>query len=168
MPFSFSAKMYKTGINWCVDVPVAITEKMKAMKGYIPVLGKINGYPFIQTLVPVKNAPHRLFVNGIMLKGSKTKAGDTVNFIISQDTKKREEAFPPELKKALTKNKLTGIFNTLSASRKKEILRYLNNLKTQESLLRNVEKVIAQLKNKDSQAKGFLRALNSVIPRHGG
>ena len=42
MKFSFDAKIYKVGINPCVDVPLHITGKMIPEKGYIPVKGKIK------------------------------------------------------------------------------------------------------------------------------
>jgi Domain of unknown function (DUF1905) len=163
MKFSFTATIYKTGINPCVDVPEKITAKMKAVKGYIPVKGTINTHSFIQTLVPVKNAPYRLFVNGPMLKGAATKLGDTVKFIIEQDVEKRTEPFPTAFKKELASNGLLPEFNKLTPARQKEILRYLNHLKTKESLLRNIEKVITQLKRKNNDNKGFLRVLNPIV-----
>jgi hypothetical protein len=161
---SFTATIYKTGINLCVDVPEKITAKMIATKGFIPIKGKINNHSFIQTLVPVKNKPYRLFVNGIMLKGSATKLGDEAKFFIEQDFDNREEPFPPAFKKALTTNKLLAEFHQLTPARKKEILRYLNHLKTEESLLRNIAKVIEQLKNSTNDNKGFLRTLNNTKP----
>jgi hypothetical protein len=162
MKSSFTATIYKTGINLCVDVPEKITSKMVATKGYIPIKGKINNHPFTQTLVPVKNKLYRLFVNGIMLKGSGTKLGDTVKFSIEQNFDKREEPFPPAFKKELTANKLLWEFNKLTPARKKEILRYLNHFKTEEILVKNIDKVIQQLKKSTNDNKGFLRTLNNT------
>jgi len=160
MLFSFKASIYKTGINLCVDVPERISTKMKPIKGYIPVKGTVNGHAFVQTLVPVKNAAYRLFVNGPMLKGSGTKLGDTARFSIEQDPEPRAEPFPKGFKKALAVNGLLVEFNQLTPARKKEVLRYLNNLKTKESLLRNIEKVVTQLQKKSNDTKGFLRVLH--------
>ena len=67
MAFTFKAVIYKVGINPVVDVPVRITKKLIATKGYIPVKGSINGFAFHQTLCPVKDAPPRLYVNGPMM-----------------------------------------------------------------------------------------------------
>jgi uncharacterized protein DUF1905/bacteriocin resistance YdeI/OmpD-like protein len=149
MKFSFTAKIFKVGINPCVSVPARITAAMKAVKGYIPVKGKIGKHPFLQTLVPVKNADYRLFVNGPMLKGSGASPGDTVKFFIEQDFAPRTPdaiKMPDELKKQLSKNKLQSRFKQLTHYRQKEILKYLNYLKTEEALLRNIDKVIKQLK----------------------
>jgi hypothetical protein len=150
MRFSFEAKIYKVGINACVKVPISITSKMTPVKGYVPVKGKINHYAFTQTLVPVKNAPYRLFVNLIMLKGSSTAIGDTVKFSIEQNFKPWQESIrmSKKFKETLVENNLLKVFNNQIPSRQKEILRYLNHLKTEEALTRNVEKVIRELKKK--------------------
>ena len=155
MKHAFRAKIYKTGINWAVDVPSKITKQLTAQKGYIRIKGLINGFHFSTSLVPVKNAPYRLFVNGIMMKGGNTALGKTASFEIEQNTDNPDDEYPMNalLQQQLTKNKLTTIFNALTPSRKKEILRYLVNLKTEETLKRNVEKVIAQLRNKEKNTR---------------
>ena len=147
MKYSFRASIYKVGINACVNVPLRITAALIAAKGYIPVKGSINAHPFRQTLVPVKNAEYRLYVNGPMLKGSGSKVGDTVLFSISQASPKKSTdlPMPRAFKKALTENRLSDEFKKLIPSRQKEILKYLNYLKTEEALVRNIEKVISQL-----------------------
>ena len=150
MPFSFKAKIYKVGINPCVKVPAGITAKMKAVKGYIPVKGKIADHSFEQTLCPVKNDLYRLYVNGPMMKGANVKLGQTVSFIIEQAAKQKDSDIPMPLqfKKKLKEHKLLSTFLQEAPSRQKEVLRYLNNLKTEESLKRNIDKLILVMKGK--------------------
>ncbi len=146
MQFSFTATIKKAGINPCVSVPAHISCKMKPVKGYIPVKGKIGSYSFIQTLIPVKNEGYRLYVNGPMLKGARVEVGDAVKFIIEQNTEPSVIPMLPLFKKELEVHKLLPAFYTLTPFRQKEILKYLNNLKTEEALTRNIAKVIGQLK----------------------
>jgi hypothetical protein len=148
MEFSFKSKIYKVGINLCVEVPSKITAKLHPMRGYIPVSGKINKYPFKQTLVPVKDAPYRLFVNGGMLKGSGLKLGDTAHFSIEQDfdLRARTVSLPKEFKILMQAKGVYMRFKGLIPSRKKEILKYLSHLKSEDARLRNMYKVINQLK----------------------
>lgn len=148
MPFSFKAKIYKVGINPCVEVPLHITAAMTAQKGYIPVNGKINKHPFDQTLVPVKNSAYRLYVNGPMLKGTGLKVGDSASFMIEQNLTPAAFTMPASLKKQLTANNLLPAFKKLTAYRQKEILRYLGSLKTEQALQRNIDKVVDMLKVK--------------------
>ncbi len=155
MKHRFKAVIYKTGINWCVDVPAAIAKKLVAGKGYIRIKGQINGFDFNKSLVPVKNAPYRLFVNGIMMKGAGTGLGKTAGFVIEQDTRKKEDEYPvPEfLEKRLLKEKLADAFTSLTASRKKDILRYLFHIKTAETLEKNIKKLLKQLKDKTGDVR---------------
>lgn len=148
MKFHFSAIIEKTGINPYVDVPARITGKLKANRGYIPVKGAINGFSFVQNLVPVKNKPYRLFVNGPMLKGALAKTGDSVKFSIEQDPnpEARTPEMLPALKKALLKEELYAVFERQTPSRKKEVLKYFSFLKTEETITRNIEKLVGQLK----------------------
>ncbi len=148
--YKFKATIYKNGINFCVDVPAAITSAFTAVKGYIRIKGTINGFPFTKFLVPVKGGPYRLFVNMGTLKGAKTTTGETAEFVIEQDEEVLEKDFPmPEqLAMLLKEKKLTEAFNALTYHQRKDVLRYLNNIKTTETLEKNIQKVIAQLENK--------------------
>jgi len=152
MKFAFKAKIYEVGINTCVKVPLIITAKLKATKGYIPIKGKIQDHSFQQTLCPIKNEGYRLYVNGPMLKGAGVKAGQTANFIIEQDTIERNTNHPmaKEFKKKLEEHGLLAMFQQLSPSRQKEINRYVNNLKTETALTKNINKMINVLKGKET------------------
>ena len=109
----------------------------------------MNGFAFTKFLVPVKNAPYRLFVNMIALKGAKTNAGEIAEFVIEQDEENLEKEFPmPErMAELLNEKNLTPAFEALPYHRRKDILRYLNGIKTTETLEKNLQKVIVQLEN---------------------
>lgn len=150
----FKARIYKVGINPCVEVPRSVTEKMKPVKGYIRVTVKINGNAFTQTLVPVKDAPYRLYVNMPMLKGANVTVGDVATFTLTQShSRKKDYSMHPALLTALKSNKLTSAFNELTPSRQKDILKYLGSLKTQATLLKNINKVIGQLRKIQSNVR---------------
>lgn len=150
MIFSFKSRIYKVGINPCVKVPARITKTMTATKGYIPIKGTINDHPFEQTLCPVKNDLYRLYVNGPMMKGANVKIGDRASFSIEQAGKQKDSdiAMPLQLKKKLKEYKLQKTFDVLAPYRQKEILRYLNNIKTEATLLKNIDKLILVLQGK--------------------
>lgn len=148
MSYTFKAKIYQVGINWCVDVPEKITTKMNAVSGRIKIKGTINGYGFTKTLMPVKDGPHRLFVNLQMMKGGLTSLGKTALFVIKEDNTISKQVYqiPSLLKAELQKSNLTVAFEKLTASRKKDILKYLSYIKREETMVRNIDKLLAQLK----------------------
>lgn len=146
MPHKFKAKIYQNGINWCVDVPQEITAQLTAEKGYIRIKGQINAFDFIQTLVPVKNALYRLFVNYVMMKGGKTALGEVAEFVIEQNPEVLEKQYPmPDaLANALQIHDLNAAFESLTPARKKDILKYLSYVKTDATMQKNIAKLISQ------------------------
>ncbi|TRX48060.1 DUF1905 domain-containing protein [Fulvivirga sp. M361] len=155
MQHKFQAKIYKVGINWCVDVPAEITHQMTSEKGHIKIKGTINDFRFAKNLVPVKNKPYRLFVNSIMMKAGKTALDQTASFNIEVDTHKdiKEYPMPALLREKLEKENLRDDFNSLTGSRKKDILKYLSYIKKEETLLKNIDKLIRQIKNKEKNVR---------------
>ena len=151
----FSANIYLIGINWCVDVPFEITSCLIVERGRINIRGRINGFDFTKTLMPVKGSTHRLFVNKTMMKGGNTALGKMANFEIEQDYNKKVKDYPlPKLvSEQLVDNNLLADFNNLTASRKRSILKYFSYIKTEETLMKNIDKLINQLRNKEKNVR---------------
>jgi hypothetical protein len=147
---SFSATLEIIGINPFVFVPEkilqSIFDKAGKDKGAIPVCGKVNGKDYTQTLVRYAGE-WRLYINTLMLKDSPKRIGETLDISIDFDPKPRTVLMPSKWKKALKENPdAKKVFDRLSASRQKEINRYIGNLKTDGSIERNVAKAIAHLR----------------------
>ncbi len=142
----FSAKIFIIGINPYVFVPPIILKKIFSDagkdKGYIPVALVINNKNFIQNLVKY-SGKWRLYLNGPMRKVAKKDVGDTITIFITHDSTERITSIHPKLKKALIKNKeAKKVFDGLPPSRKKEIARYINNLKTEKSVDKNITRAV--------------------------
>ncbi|WP_448702079.1 DUF1905 domain-containing protein [Mucilaginibacter sp. AW1-3] len=152
--YPFRAVIYKTGINFCVDVPAGITSQLIAVKGYIRIKGTVNNIPFTKSLVPVKGASYRLFINTITIKNIRQMVGQVADLVIEQDTTNPEQEHPmsPQLRQKLEQKNLLHDFDALPASRRKEVLRYLNNLKTPQILEKQVNRLIGQLEAKAGKA----------------
>ena len=151
---TFKAVIEIIGINPFVFVPekilAAVLQEAGKEKGPIPIKGLINKNPYRQTLV--KYAGHwRLYINTIMLKDSPKRIGETITISIAFDTADRKLKMHAGLAKALATNKTANEnFSKLPASRQQEIIRYISNLKTAESVERNVARAIAFLSGKGS------------------
>lgn len=152
----FRAYIQIIGINPFVFVPPkilkAIFKQAGKDKGHIPIKGAINGKPYKQTLVRY-SGEWRLYINTIMLKNSPKRISELVEITVSFDDESREIEMPVEFAIALKANKeAASVFDQLSAYRKKEMVRYLANLKTKESLERNIIKAISYLLGKEKFA----------------
>src|SRR5687768_3291541 len=156
----FTSQIYKIGINPVVDPPDKVLAEIFAQagksKGPIPVRGKLSGATYIQTLVKYQGA-WRLYINGNMLKDSGLKVGDDAKVEIEFDPRPREVAMPEALAKGLRKDKgAKAAYENLSASRQKEILKYLGALKSRESVDKNVVRIIKHLRGEKTDAQHAL------------
>ncbi|MGH2647933.1 MAG: YdeI/OmpD-associated family protein [Ginsengibacter sp.] len=149
----FSAKIYKIGINPYVLLPPGILKQIfkeaNKTKGPISVSIKISEHNFIQTLVKY-SGKWRLYLNGPMRKAAGKDVGDTITIEIQYDANERIIPMHPKLESAINKNKKAkNVFDKLPPSRQKEILRYINSLKTKESIDRNIKRAIGFLSGEE-------------------
>lgn len=154
----FVAEIYIIGVNPYVFIPPTdlkqIQNTAEKNKGPIPVKGKINGKPFIQTLIKYAGE-WRLYLNTPIRRVTNTQVGDKVKVEIEFDSKPRLVQTPPQLAQALEKNKMAkDAFEKLPAYRQKEIKRYIAHLKSEQTIARNIEKIIKYLRGKE--VKGVL------------
>ena len=147
---SFSAKILIIGINPYVLLPAKVLKKIFEQagkdRGPIPIRGTINQKKFTQTLVKY-SGKWRLYLNTPMRKSAGIDVGDVADVEIQFDPTERITPMHPKLKSALEKNKVAlKNFNKLTPSRKKEIMRYINSLKTETVIDKNIKRVIELLK----------------------
>src|ERR1700683_1613069 len=100
----FVARIYKVGINRCVDVPkdfVSATEK----RGYTPVSGSADGISFRSTLLPGLNPMYRLFLHSRIWKNLGLDAGDVIEITLERDHESRDVALSAELAASLAEHR---------------------------------------------------------------
>lgn len=141
---SFKAKIEIIGANPFVFVPDKILqslfEEFGKAKGPIPIKGTINGQAYTQTLVKY-SGEWRLYINTIMLKNSPKRIGEEITISVAIDNSDRTIPIHPKLEKMLNENpEAKTVFASLPPSRRKEIVRYISFLKSDESIDKNVLK----------------------------
>ena len=152
--YSFNATIEIIGINPFVQVPEVILSKVFTdagkTKGHIPIKGKVNNLPYQQTLVKYSGL-WRLYINMQMLKDSPKRIGEEIKVTIAFDSSDRTIKPHPKLMHALKNNRIAKLkFESLSPSAKKEMVRYINLLKIEESRDRIIERAINYLLGKST------------------
>lgn len=151
--YRFSAEIEIIGVNPFVFVPndilLQIFKQAGKDKGHIPIKGTINDKPYRQTLVKY-SGEWRLYINTTILKKSPKHIGQTIDITVDFDPESREIKTPEKFTKALNENKKAKtVFESLSLSKKLEIIRYLANLKTEETREKNIQRAINFLLGKE-------------------
>jgi len=149
MKNQFTAKLEIIGINPFVFLPNEILNELFETSGKnkspIPVKGTVNGKEFRQNLMKYLGE-WRLYINLTMLKDSPKRIGEMLEIFVEFDNSDRAISIHPDLEKAIRENpEALQNFENLIPSRRLELVRYINNLKTEASIQRNIEKIILHL-----------------------
>ena len=141
---SFSAALEIVDGNPYVLVPAEILERLfhaaDRSNGPIPICGLVNGAPYRQTLVRFRGS-WRLYVNMQMLEDSPRRIGEVVDLTVHFDPSDRSIQPHPKLVAMLDATpSAKAVFDAMAPSRRHEIVRYLDSLKTEEAIERNVSR----------------------------
>ena len=143
----FTAKIKLRGINPYVMVSAARAGRIKAdWKRPMPVLVQVNGKPdpaWQVNMMPAGDGSFYLYLDGGVRKASGTDVGDTVDVLVVFDHAYKggpQHDMLPEFASRLNDDSVAKVrWDSLSPSLRKEILRYLANLKSDAARQRNVE-----------------------------
>jgi hypothetical protein len=151
----------KDGVNPFVDVPAHASRALGAFadKGRIRVAGAIEGHPFHATLVPTKAGTHRLYVNGGMRAGAGVGVGNRVTLEL-RALGRDEVDVPQDLAEALTKAKLRRRFDVLSASHRRELIRSIEDARSETNRSARIERTLQHVRGARTQ-----RAKSAVVDK---
>ena len=149
-------------LNPCVVVPASIVAVLRRESGKnqsLPVRATVRGKTFEANVMLYLGA-WRLYLNGATRRAAGVDAGDRVSVGLRHDPVPRRQKVPKVFAAALARDaRARKAFGALAPSRQKELLRYLNSLKREESVQRNLAKMLRYLKGQEtgSSPKGLYR-----------
>ena len=158
----FKSVILINGVNPYVMVSAELARSLKNnWRKPMPVNVKINDKPtdgWRINMMPVGDGRFYLYLDGNVRKASGTKVGDEVAVSITFDNEYKGgpvHAVPRLLQDALDRNTdLQTRWDKLSPSRQKEVLRYLDKIKSQEIKTKNIERMIHILSGKPDHFMG--------------
>jgi len=128
---TFEAVIYQIGINRCVDIPESLSNSMSS-SGFVAINILLNNQKYQTTLIPRGGGRHRLFLNSTVRKMLYADTGDKVKICIEPDPAAGEISEPTFLTRFLNRHKVADdIFRKLTPSQRREIIRYVQNAKTE-------------------------------------
>lgn len=135
------------GTTMGMIVPPEIVERLGKGKRP-PVKVTINGYTY-RSSVAVMGGKFMVGVAHEHRKPAKVENGGTVDVTLELDLEKREVVVPPELAKALSKDKAAkGAWEKLSYTHQRRHVEPIASAKAEETKARRVAKTIEMLKSK--------------------
>jgi hypothetical protein len=130
-----------------VIIPPFDVPEVFGARARVPVCGTINGFPFRSSLMPMGGC-HMMPVNKELRDGAGVKPGDVVDVVMQRDEAPRTVEAPPPLKKALGKNRSAKAnWEKLPFTHKKEIARWIEEAKNEETRTRRLVKAVQVLES---------------------
>ena len=127
-----------------IEVPPQVVEALGASKRP-PVRVTINGYTYRNTIA-VMGGKYMVGVSAEHRAGTGVGGGDEIDVDIELDDKPRRVEIPPELAKALAKDKTAKArFDALSYSNQRRHADGISSAKTDETRQRRLEKTLGEL-----------------------
>jgi hypothetical protein len=153
----FAGSIYKVGLIRYVDVPREVS-KMFGGGAHVPVIGTVEGISVRTTLVSRGKGGYRMAIHGDIRKKLRVDSGAVVEVAIQLDKESREPVLPPALVLALRNApKAQRRFRALTTALRRQIVRYLVAVKSQETLERRVRRFVARWERENPMTKGKAR-----------
>jgi hypothetical protein len=138
--FQFTAKIIRSGTEYCVDVPLAVTRAVGA-RGRVPVAVRVGkGFPFHATFRPTGDGRHQLFLNAEARAGA--KIGARVEIEAKPVSANREVPIPPDLAKALHEADVLEAWSSFPPGKREHILRWIEEAVHEETRIKRIAKAI--------------------------
>ena len=140
----FAASIYKVGLIRYVDVPREVSKRFGSA-AHVPVTGTVEGVPVRTTLVSRGKGAYRMAIHSEIRKKLRVDCGAVVEIAIQLDEESREPELPPALVLALRNApKAQRRFRGITTALRRQIVRYLTAVKSQETLERRVRRFVAR------------------------
>jgi hypothetical protein len=153
----FAGSIYKVGVIRYVDVPRDISKKF-GNAAHVAVIGTVEGIPVRTTLVSRGKGSYRMAVHGDIRKKLRVDCGAIVEIAIQLDEESREPVLPPALVLALrSAPKAQRRFRGVTTALRRQIVRYLTAVKSQEALERRVSRFVARWERENPLTRGKVR-----------
>lgn len=144
----FVGKIYRVGLIRYVDVPSDVSKAFGKV-AHVPVCGTVEGVPVRTTLVSRGGGAYRMAIHSEVRKKLRADTGAVVEIAIQRDEESREPRLPAALAVALKHSpKAQKKFRKMTTALRRQIVRYLVSVKSQEALERRVRKFVARLETR--------------------
>lgn len=145
----FSGRIYKVGLIRYVDVPSDISRALGEGATHVPVEAEVEGTPAKTTLVSRGKGCYRLAIHGDVRKKLKIDAGAVVEVALRRDETSREPVLPPVMVLALRNSpKAQAEFRRMTTALRRQIVRYVMQVKQQSTLERRVATLMQSLEKR--------------------
>ncbi len=145
--FTFRARLYKRGIQRCVEVPKKISSAL-GEGTHIPVRGWIEDLEIRSTLTPRGDGKHLLVVSSRIWRPLKLDVGDVVSISLLRDETPEQFPVPPEFVEALADDdEARGAYEKRTPAFRRQIANYVAGVKSPAAREKRIAAILERLRS---------------------
>jgi hypothetical protein len=169
-PYVFPARIQKTWIMRCIDIPRDICKAIRNVVGknvqHIPVHGWIEGLAFQNTLVPRGGGHFRMHVHSKIWRKLRIDAGAAVEVTLLLDTEPRKVVLPPDLAAALSATpRALDTFNAQTIALRCQIINWLNAAKQSRTRDKRIQLILRRMHEREAKQRRKMTTKKSAAAK---
>ncbi|MGH7440075.1 MAG: YdeI/OmpD-associated family protein [Polyangiaceae bacterium] len=139
--FSFEAKVVRKDFFFGIDVPAAVSAAIDK-KGFVPVLGSINGAPVRSSLSPSRGGRHHLLLNREVRTTAKVEPGDRVKVVLRVDLEPPVFEIAEDLADALREEGVLADFEALPRGRRNQYIGWMEEAAHEDTRAKRIGRLV--------------------------
>jgi hypothetical protein len=140
-PFSFEAKVVRKDVFFGFDVPAAVSVAIDR-KGFVPIVGSINGAPVRSSLSPSRGGRHHLLLNKEVRTAAKVEPGDRVKVVLRVDLEPRVFEIAEDLADALRAEGVLTDFEALPRGRRNQYIGWMEEAAHEDTRAKRIDRLV--------------------------
>lgn len=140
-PFRFQAKVVKKDVFFGVDLPVAASRAI-GVRGFVPVVGTVNGAPLRSSLSPSGEGRHHLLLNREVREAAGIVPGERVALVLRVDAEPPTLPLAEDLADALREEGVLESFEQLPRGRRNQYLNWMESAVHEETRAKRIARLV--------------------------
>ena len=140
-PFAFEAKVVRKDFFFGIDVPAAVSAAIDR-KGFVPILGSVNGAPVRSSLSPSRGGRHHLLLNREVRTAAKVEPGDRVKVVLRVDLEPPVYEIAEDLADALREEGVLADFEALPRGRRNQYIGWMEDAAHEDTRAKRIGRLV--------------------------
>jgi hypothetical protein len=140
-PFRFEAKVVRKDMFFGVDLPEAVSKAI-GMKGFVPIMGSVNGAPIRTSLSPSGGGRHHVLLNREVRTAGKIAAGDRVSVVLRVDLEPPVDDIALDLADALRDESVLADFEAITRGKRNQLIRWMEQAAQEDTRAKRIVRLV--------------------------
>jgi hypothetical protein len=139
--YVFSSRLVRKDVFFGVDVPASVSRAI-GMRGFVPVVGTVDGEPFRTTLSPSGKGRHHLLLNRRLREAAGVELGKSVAVSLRVDTAPPVFDIAEDLADALREEGVLDDFQRMARGRRNQVIQWMEQAVHEETRAKRIARLV--------------------------